>query len=147
MDSPILNSMRVRVLITIALVLVVLASCSSVGPSVDMTPTARLAVDAHVGKGWTADSTRIDNITKDFGPNETVYAAVDMPGSKDGIVKARWMYNGTEVQEHVIPTLEGINVYRFQLDPPPGGRPAGEYTFEVYVNDQKMETESFTVHS
>ena len=125
---------------------IAIVGCSKVGPAVDVTPTARLAVDAHLGKGWTSDSTRIETITKSFAPTETVYAAVDMPGSKEGTITARWMFKGAPVQEHTTTTQEGINVYRFELDPPAGGHAVGDYTFEVMLNNKTVETEHFSVH-
>jgi hypothetical protein len=126
---------------------VALAGCAHVGPGVDATPTARLKVDAHVGKGYTADSTRISDIADDFTPGETVYATVDMPHRDQGTVRVRWMFNGTQVQEQSMAIMESFNVYRFRFEPPPEGHPVGSYTLEVYVNDKLAETEKFKVHS
>src|SRR5678815_2675595 len=85
--------------------LVFLGACSSVGPSVDMTPTAHMAVDAHLGKGWTADSTRVENITKDFATTDMVAVAVDVPGHKGESVRGVWSLNGQIIYEQTLTVL------------------------------------------
>jgi hypothetical protein len=121
-------------------------SCAGTG-DVDMTPSARLTVDAHVGKTFSGDSTRVADITDDFAPNEAVLAVVDVPGRKDGVVRARWVYGSEVVSEQSIPIMEHVNAYRFRLEPPPGGHRAGQYKLEVYINDTLAETESFNVRA
>src|SRR5262245_3295250 len=120
-------------------------SCAATNHDVDVTPTARLKIDAHVGKSWTSDSTRIENISSDFRPNETVFATVDVPGKIEGTLRVRWVYGGSTIDERTMPIQEGVNVYAFRLTPPTQGLGPGEYRFEVFVNDDPTDTETFRV--
>jgi hypothetical protein len=147
MHSNTRNVVRAALALSLLASLFLIAACSKVGPSVDMTPTAHLAVDAHIGKGYTEDSTRVENITKDFGPNDMVAAAVDVPGHKGESVRAVWVYNGQIIQEHTTAVQDDINVYRFRLEPPAGGHQLGNYTFEIYIGGKKVESEKFSVHA
>ena len=112
---------------------------------VDVTPTARLTVDAHVGKNFTPDSTNIGDIADDFTSNETVCAVVDVPGRMAGTVHARWMLGVETISEQSIPIMEGVNRYRFRLEPPAGGLRPGKYELQVYVDDHLADTEHFNV--
>ena len=121
-----------------------LLSCAS-GGGVDATPTLRTSVDAHLGKGWTSDSTRVENLTTDFSPTDVVHAIVDVPTKIDGTIRVVWM-RGTDILEEKSRGLEpGANVYPYRLFPPAGGHPVGDYTFEVYINGNRAEAESFKV--
>jgi hypothetical protein len=127
----------------------VAASCAGT-KDVDVTSTARLTVDAHVGKSFTSDSSRIENLSSHFAPNEAVYAMIDVPGREDGTLKIRWVYGaegaGETVLEQTVPLLpDKTAAYRFMLPPPEGGLKAGSYRLEVYVNDTLKETEMFEV--
>ena len=124
-----------------------LVSCAG-SKGLDATPTLRLSVDAHVGKGFNSDSTGIVNISDNFTPTETVFALVDVPGKKEGVIKVRWMYGDTEpVQEQSMQLQESANAYPFRFTPPAEGNRVGKYHFEVWINDNKTETESFEVKS
>jgi hypothetical protein len=126
--------------------LVALSSCaSSRGGDVDITPTARTNVDAHVGKGFTSDSTRVDNISDRFSPSETVHAVVDVPGKIEGIVQVRWLRGADTIGEQAIAIMDGVNAYRFRLEPPAGGHQLGDYRFEVWIDGNRVESESFSV--
>ena len=125
-----------------------LVSCAATSKDVDMTPTTRISVDAHVGKGMTTDGKNIDNISKDFTTTETVYAVVDVPGRFEGKdVKVRWVKDNNVVSEQAMPIQDGVNVYPFQLAPPSGGLQPGEYRFEVWVDGKEVEKENFTVRA
>ena len=128
-----------------ALLVALATSCASTKPDVDATPTARLKIDAHVGKGWSSDSTRIENIADDFHPNETVYAIVDVPGKTEGVLRVRWVYGGDTIDERTMAIQEGVNVYPFRLTPPAEGLKVGDYRFEVFVNDNPSDSETFFV--
>ena len=131
-------------LIAAASLALLAASCA--GTAVDMTPTLNTKVDAHVGKSWTSDSTRMVDIADEFKPNDTVFALVDVPGKIEGVVRVRWVFGESEVvQEQTIEVQEGTNVYPFRLTPPAGGLKAGPYKFEVYINENKSDSESFSV--
>ncbi len=132
----------------VALLAGLAASCASTSPDLDVTPTARTSVDAHVGKNFSSDSTHVGDISNDFGPNETVFAVVDVPGKIEGTVKVRWIYGENEtIQEQNLVIEEGVNVYRFRLIPPAGGLRAGKYRFDVYIDANRAESESFTVRA
>ena len=125
-----------------------LVSCATTSKDVDMTQSARITVDAHVGKGMTADGKNIDNISKDFTTSETVYAVVDVPGRLDGKdVKVRWVMGTDVVSEQTMAVQDGVNVYPFQLAPPSGGFQPGEYRFEVWIDGKEVEQEKFTVRA
>ena len=44
-----------------------------------------------------------------------------------------------------MPIMEGINRYRFRMEPPAGGHKTGQYRLEVFVNDDLSDTEHFEV--
>jgi hypothetical protein len=128
-----------------------LASCAGTSDTtptdVDMTPTMRLKADAHVGKGWSSDSTKVENISDTFTPNETVYATVDMPGSAEGTLRVRWSYGDETLQEMETPLQSGVNVYPYKLLPPAEGFRTGDYRFEVFINNNSTDSEKFRIQS
>src|SRR5205814_6853504 len=92
------DSMSTRSVMTrlLSLFLPMLAlSCASGSQDVDVTPTAHMTVDAHVGRSLTADSTHIADLTDHFAPHETVHAVIDTPGGRTGTMEVRWIYGGT----------------------------------------------------
>lgn len=137
---------RVAVTLLVLALAAVACSCAATGGDVDVTPTARLEVDGHVGKTWNSDSTRIENISDSFGPNETVYAVVDVPGDEGGVLRIRWLYGSETVHEQTVTTQSGRRHYAFRLSPGAGLR-TGDYKMEVWLNGQLAETESFRVTS
>jgi hypothetical protein len=112
---------------------------------VDMTTTMNTGVDAHVGRTITSDSTKVDDITAKFAPNQTVYAVIDVPGKKEGILRVRWAYGAETVQEVSRPLQTEANAYPFRLDPPEGGFRLGDYELEVFINENRVEMEKFKV--
>lgn len=137
-------------LLMLMLALAGLAGGCAMGGGVDATPTLRTSVDAHIGKGWTSDSTRVENITADFAPNETVHAIVDVPPKIEGTIRVRLVFGENETIEEKTMTLQSadkVNVYPYRLFPPADGHRIGDYKFEVYVNDNLAETEKFTVRA
>jgi hypothetical protein len=144
--------MRIRDcgLLMLALALAGLAGSCATSGGVDTTPTLRTKADAHIGKGWTSDSTRVETITDDFMPNETIHAIVDMPSRIDGTIRVRWVFGESETIEEKTMTLQSdakVNVYPFQLAPPATGHRVGDYKFEVYVNEDLADTEKFHVRA
>jgi len=125
--------------------LAALTSCAATGGDVDTTPTLRTSVDAHIGKNFTPDSTRVGELSSNFATGETVFAVVDVPGKIEGSLRVRWMRGGETVLEQTVPILDGVNAYRFRLEPPVGGLPPGDYTFEVWLGDNRAEAESFKI--
>ena len=118
------------------------ASCAGTR-DVDVTPTARMRLDAHVGKTFNSDSTRVDNIADTFTTSEAVLAVVDVTGEESGDVRARWIApNGSAVGETSTPIVAGTRTYAFRMAP---GQPAGDYRLEVYANDRLEDTERFKI--
>lgn len=131
--------------LALALVAAVAVSCASTGGDVDVTPTLRTSVDAHIGKNFTSDGKNVENMTSSFTPNETVFAVVDVPGRVDGTLKIRWLYGNELLDEQNVALQSGINVYPFRLMAPAGGHRMGEYRFEVWINNDRSESETFNV--
>ena len=131
---------------SLSLLLPLLAlSCAGGTSDVDVTPTARMTVDAHVGKSMTSDGMRIDNISSSFKPTDTVYAVIDVPGSKEGTLNVRWV-NGTDtVKEETLNITGDTKVLKTQLTPPEGGLKPGTYELQVMMNGDRLETEKFEV--
>jgi hypothetical protein len=128
----------------VTLSLVALASSCATTGDVDTTPTAGLKVDAHVGKTWNSDSSRIENISDNFMANETVLAVVDVPGDASGTLRVRWMYGNETVSEQTITTQTGQRTYAFRLSPGAGLR-TGDYKFEAWLNGELRDSENFKV--
>jgi hypothetical protein len=131
--------------IALTLLAALAVSCASTGGDVDVTPQLRTNVDAHIGKSFTTEGNKLENLSSDFGPNETVYAVVDVPGKVDGSMRIRWAYGNETLDEQTVTLQSGVNVYPFRLLPPTGGHRTGDYRFEVFVNENRAETETFTV--
>jgi hypothetical protein len=118
-----------------------LSSCAATR-DVDVTPTARMRLDAHVGKTWNSDSTRIDNIADSFDASEPVLAVVDVTGEESGSIRAKWlMEDGTTALETSTPIVAGTRTYAFRFMPSQNG----SYRLEVYANDRLEDTERFKV--
>jgi hypothetical protein len=132
-------------LLGLALLLALTSCAGTRAGDVDLTPTARANVDAHVGKGFTSDSTRVDNIASTFSAGETVHAVVDVPGKIEGVVQVRWLRGAETIGEQAIAIMDGVNAYRFRLEAPAGGHPLGDYRFEVWIDGNRVESESFSV--
>jgi len=125
---------------------VLVASCATTKSEVDVTPTARVTVDAHVGKDPSPDGTKIGNISSEFGTTETVYAVVDVPGRLEGkTLRVRWLRGDQQVSEQSVPLTSEVHAYPFQLVPATSGHTTGEYVLEVFVNDDRVETEHFKI--
>ena len=124
---------------------VIVAGCAGPKSGVDLTPTMRLKVDAHIGKSWNSDGTKIASLSKTFSPTETVLAAVDVPGSADGTMTVRWTFGSDVLKEQSVTLGDKTTLYKFELPPAEGGNRAGEYEFQVLINDNESDTERFTV--
>lgn len=130
----------------LCLTLVVMAvSCASSRPDVDVTPTARTNVDAHVGKSLSSEGNAIADITDRFGSSETVFAVVNVPGKIEGTMRVVWMRDTQQVHEQSVTLDDDVHAYSFQLAPASGGHTAGTYRFEVYINGDRAEVENFQV--
>jgi len=134
-----------RQLITTTLFLIGVLGCAGPKSGIDMTPTARLKVDAHIGKNWNDDGTKIQNLSSSFNPNETVLAAVDVPGRADGTMTVRWMFGSDVLKEQSVTLDDKTTLYKFELPPAEGGNKVGDYEFRVLVNGNESDTERFKV--
>lgn len=131
--------------IALVAIVVLAASCSSTKQGVDATPTLHARADAHIGKGWNGDSTQIESVTNHFAPNETVYAIIDVH-RHSGTMNVKWLdAGGATVQEKTVMLMPEANVYSYRFTPPDAGFTPGEYKLEVWVEGEKLDTESFTV--
>lgn len=136
-----------RLLSTLSLVAIAATaiSCASSKTDVDVTPTGRFSVDAHVGKGWSSDSSKIENISSSFRPEDVVHAVVDLSGDQAGTITARWLTDAGAVVSETSRTIEaGRRNYPFWLS---NGTPLanGDYRLEVWVNGKLEDTEKFKI--
>jgi hypothetical protein len=134
--------------IALAGIVLMSASCAGTLRDVDTTPTARTTVDTHIGKSLTADNQRIRDIEDSFQPTETIYAVVDVPGSREGTLRVRWVFGAMEtLREQSMMIQANTHSYLFQLDPKDGGHSVGDYRLEVYVDDAQADSENFRVQA
>lgn len=87
--------------------------------------------------------------SKSFGPNDTVYASVDLKGLTTGAsVVATWKdAAGNVIQKDVFNVdASGTNHTKFELSDP-AGLPAGDYVVEIAVSGGDSSVERFTVKS
>ena len=137
MNRPISTLARILVLTMAALA----SSCAGTR-DVDVTPTARVRLDAHLGTTMNSDSTRIDNIADTFNANQPVLAVVDVTGDQGGMLRTKWIYeDGTTVLESSVPIVAGQRNYSFRMMP----EKPGEYRLEVYAENSLEDTERFRV--
>ena len=97
-----------------------------------------------LGRSVHSDHT-VGGITTTFGPDDTVYLAVLTGASGSGTIRVRWTYGGKVIDEpkkQVSYIQPAATDFRLQSA---GGFPTGEYTAEVFVNDQPVGTRTFKV--
>ena len=139
------NSVRLLSSLCLAALAASAISCATSKTDVDLTPTGRMRADAHVGKGWNTDSTKIENISSNFRPEDVVHIVVDVPSEQTGVIRARISKDpGGIVTETSRPIVAGQRNYAFW---PTSGTPLppAEYKLEVWVNDDLVDTEKFKV--
>ncbi len=87
------------------------------------------------------------NPTNLFTKNaEAIHAVVkiqDAPANT--LLRAQWYPPNQEPLEFKLPPVDGTRWLDFRLTPTPDGFPPGEYKVEIYVNDQLVDTKTFTV--
>jgi hypothetical protein len=97
-----------------------------------------------IGRSVHSDHT-VGGITTTFGPDDTVYLAVQTGGAGSGTIRVRWTYGGRVIDEprKQVSYIQAASTdFRLQS---PSGFPSGEYTAEVFVNDQSVGTRTFKV--
>ena len=99
-----------------------------------------------LGRSINTDST-VANHTTTFGPRDTVYVSIHVSGSASGTIGVRWTYMGRVVGEPKKQvSFRGGGATEFHLQNA-GGFPPGEYTVEVFLNDQSVGTRDFRVEA
>lgn len=97
-----------------------------------------------LGRTVNSDHT-VGGFTTTFAPDDTIYLAVLTGGAGSATIRVRWTYGGHVIDEpkkQVSYNQAAATDFRLQS---PGGFPRGEYTAEVFVNDQSAGTRTFHV--
>lgn len=109
---------------------------------------AMRVTDVDVGRSVDADRRVNDNDdTDEFSPTDTIYVSVDTEGAANGAsLTARWTFEDGQVVDETSQTISptGPAVTEFHISMP-DGLPAGQYTVEILINGQSVETSDFTV--
>jgi hypothetical protein len=97
-----------------------------------------------LGRSINTDNT-VANHTTTFGPHDTVYVSVQMSGSGSATLGVRWTYMGRVVGEPKKQvSFRGGGATEFHLQNA-GGFPPGDYTVEIFLNDQSAGSRDFRV--
>ncbi len=104
--------------------------------------------EVNLGRSIGADR-RVTNETDDFRPSDTVYASVATEGTGSGAtLTARWRFQDgqivDETSQPISPTGPAFTEFHISM---PTGLPVGNYTVEIVLNGQTVETESFKVEA
>jgi len=99
-----------------------------------------------LGRSVNSDRT-VSGFTSTFAPDDTVFLSVLTGGAGSATIRVRWKYGMRVIDE---PTKQvsynQASATDFRLLSP-GGFPRGEYTAEVFVNDQLVGTRTFHVET
>jgi len=104
------------------------------------------ATAIQLGRTLNSDRT-VGGFTTTFAPDDTVYLSVLTGAAGSGTVRVRWKYGDRVIDEprkQVSYSQAAATDFRLQS---PGGFPRGEYTAEVFVNDQPFGTRTFRVEA
>src|SRR5690606_3831710 len=115
-------------------------------PATEMTAQQLRVTDVSLGRSIGMDR-RVGSPTEDFTPADTVYASVATEGTGSGAsLTARWRFEDgqlvDETTQPISPTGPANTEFHIAM---PGGLPVGDYTVEILLNGQSVETESFEV--
>lgn len=119
--------------------LIVLMSLIGCGSSRPLNVTS-----IQLGRTMNSDRT-VGGFTSTFAPDDTVYLAVLTGGAGSATIRVRWKYGDRVIDEpkkQVSYSDAAATDFRLQS---PGGFPRGDYTAEVFVNDQPVGTREFHV--
>ena len=99
-----------------------------------------------LGRSVNSDHT-VGGFTTTFTPDDSIYLAVLTGGAGSGTIRVRWKYGERVIDE---PKKE-VSYHQaaatdFRLLSP-GGFPRGDYTAEIFVNDQPAGTRAFRVEA
>ncbi len=99
-----------------------------------------------LGRSINTDNT-VANHTTTFGPHDTIYVSIQASGSGSGTLGVRWTYMGRVVGEPKKQvSFRGGGATEFHLQNA-GGFPPGDYTVEVFLNEQSVGTRDFRVET
>jgi hypothetical protein len=120
-----------------------------VPPATEVTPEDAVRVtEVDLGRSIDADGRIIDeDDTDEFGPDDTIYVSVDTEGTATGAtLSARWLYEDGQIVDETSQTISptGPSVAEFHISNPDGLAP-GEYTVEILVNGETVESRDFEV--
>ncbi len=113
-----------------------LAGCGSGRP---LSATA-----IQLGRSVNADRT-VGGFTTTFAPDDTIYLSVLTGNAGSATIRVRWKYGDRVIDEprkQVSYSDAAATDFRLQS---PTGFPRGDYTAEVFVNDQPAGTRTFRV--
>jgi hypothetical protein len=99
-----------------------------------------------IGRNVDADK-RVTDVTKEFKPNETVYASVLTNGAaQNAEMMVRWTYQDGQIVDETTQTISpsGTAATEFHIAKPEG-LPTGKYKVEVFVNGKSAGTEEFEI--
>ena len=97
-----------------------------------------------LGRSVNSDNT-VSGFTSTFAPDDSIHLSVLTAGAGSGTIRVRWKYGDRVIDEpkkQVSYSMTAATEFRLQS---PGGFPAGDYTAEVFVNDQPVGTRPFHV--
>ncbi len=103
-------------------------------------------VEVDLGNAIAANRSVVDD-TDDFRPTDTVYASVYTNGTGTNVnLTARWIYEDGQVIDETTQTISptGPTYTEFHISMA-DGLPTGDYTVEVLLNGERVESESFNV--
>lgn len=146
------NSQPMAWRLALVFVALVLAACGNDDAAETTTPretdTAQSLTVTDVNLGSSINSDRsVSASTSDFAPTDTIYASVETEGTGSGAtLTARWLYEDGQVVDESSQTISpsGAATTEFHISMP-NGFPAGEYTLEILLNNERVETESFEI--
>lgn len=130
----------------------VLAACGNDDAAETATPQGTEAAqsltvtDVNLGSSINSDRS-VSAPASNFAPTDTIYASVATEGAGSGAtLMARWLYEDGQVvdesSQSISPT--GLAITEFHISMP-NGFPTGDYTVEILLNGERVETESFEV--
>jgi hypothetical protein len=97
-----------------------------------------------LGRSVNSDNT-VSGFTTTFAPDDSIHLAVLTGAAGSGTIRVRWKYGERVIDEpkkQVSYSMPAATEFRLQS---PGGFPAGDYTAEIFVNDQPVGTRPFRV--
>ena len=125
--------------LNVHLTTVILCACVAACGSRPLQITA-----IQLGRSLNADQS-VAEFTTIFAPRDTVHLSVLTAGGGSGTIRVRWTYGGQVVGESEKRVADqDLAATDFPLQSA-GGFPLGQYSAEVFLNGQSVETRPFKV--